>query len=221
MSSILVIAGDSRTIEPVCAALRQHGFDCTLASDEEQVTVCMTRQMPSLVLAEIDSGSPAQGIARKLKQEHSIPVIALLREDLLTSVNGYLDSADDFIVEPYDPAELALRIRRILHESTHEKTGNVITCGELIINPDRYEVSVAGHPVELTFREYQLLSFLAGNKGRVLTRDTLLNKVWGYDYYGGDRTVDVHIRRLRSKIEDQGRVFLETVRNIGYRFKAQ
>jgi two-component system alkaline phosphatase synthesis response regulator PhoP len=74
--------------------------------------------------------------------------------------------------------------------------------------------------VEFTFREYELLRFLAANEGRVFTRDTLLDRVWGYDYYGGDRTVDVHIRRLRSKIEDAGHTFIETVRNIGYRFRS-
>ena len=75
--------------------------------------------------------------------------------------------------------------------------------------------------VELTFKEYELLKFLAGNKGRVCTRETLLDKVWGYDYYGGDRTVDVHVRRLRSKIEDSKHIFIDTVRNIGYRFRVE
>ena len=95
----------------------------------------------------------------------------------------------------------------------------MIKCGGLIIDLARCEVTVSGVTVELTFKEYELLKFLASNKGRVFTREALLNKVWGYDYYGGDRTVDVHIRRLRSKIEVSDYSFIETVRNIGYRFK--
>ena len=88
-----------------------------------------------------------------------------------------------------------------------------------MIDLARCEVSVNDEPVLLTFKEYELLKFLASNKDRVFTRESLLNKVWGYDYYGGDRTVDVHIRRLRSKIEDSTHTFIETVRNVGYKFR--
>lgn len=88
-----------------------------------------------------------------------------------------------------------------------------------MIDPAQCEVTLEGEVVELTFKEYELLRFLASNRGRVFTREALLNWVWGYDYYGGERTVDVHVRRLRSKIEDSKHVFIETVRNIGYRFK--
>ena len=96
---------------------------------------------------------------------------------------------------------------------------DLIECGDLIIDLGKCEVSLSGRSVALTFREYELLRFLASNKRKVFTRETLLNKVWGYDYYGGDRTVDVHVRRLRGKIEGRGHSFIDTVRNIGYRFK--
>ena len=95
---------------------------------------------------------------------------------------------------------------------------DIIRCGDLVIDSVKCEVSLSGKPIILTFKEYQLLKFLASNKGKVFTREALLNKVWGWDYYGGDRTVDVHIRRLRSKIEDINHSFIETIRNIGYRF---
>jgi two-component system alkaline phosphatase synthesis response regulator PhoP len=96
---------------------------------------------------------------------------------------------------------------------------DVIRCGDLVIDSAKCEVSLSGKPIILTFKEYQLLKFLASNKEKVFTREALLNKVWGWDYYGGDRTVDVHIRRLRSKIEDINHSFIETIRNIGYRFR--
>ena len=95
----------------------------------------------------------------------------------------------------------------------------IIRVGDLVIDQDRYEVTVAGKKVILTFKEYQLLCLLAANPGRVYTRETLLSRVWQYDYFGGTRTVDVHIRRLRSKVEDASHLFIETVRNVGYRFR--
>jgi DNA-binding response OmpR family regulator len=96
----------------------------------------------------------------------------------------------------------------------------VIKAGDLTIDPIRCEAELDGRLLALTFKEYQLLKLLATNNGKVFTRESLLNEIWGYDYYGGDRTVDVHIRRLRSKIEDPVHTFVDTVRNIGYKFKA-
>jgi two-component system alkaline phosphatase synthesis response regulator PhoP len=93
-----------------------------------------------------------------------------------------------------------------------------VRCGDLVIDLDNCEVTVAGRLITLTFKEYELLRFMAAIPGRVFTRDALLDEVWGHDYFGGDRTVDVHIRRLRSKIEDSTHTFIDTVRNIGYRF---
>ena len=95
----------------------------------------------------------------------------------------------------------------------------VLTCDGLRMDMATCEVTIDGRIIELTFKEYEVLKLLLNNRGRVFTRDVLLNKIWGYDYYGGDRTVDVHMRRLRSKIEDATHTFIETVRNVGYRFK--
>jgi two-component system alkaline phosphatase synthesis response regulator PhoP len=108
-------------------------------------------------------------------------------------------------------------VRRILNRKPEGKGGELIKCGEVTIDPAKCEVAFRGRLVELTFREYELLKFLVGNRGKVFSRDALLDKVWGYDFYGGDRTVDVHIRRLRSKLDESD--CIETVRNIGYRFR--
>jgi len=126
---------------------------------------------------------------------------------------------DDFIVAPARDAELRVRIARLV--SLNPQSGNRILRGDLAIDVDNCEVSLGGRLIELTYKEYELLKFLASNPGRVHTRETLLDRVWGYDYYGGDRTVDVHIRRLRSKIEDSGHTFINTVRNVGYRFRRE
>jgi DNA-binding response OmpR family regulator len=130
-----------------------------------------------------------------------------------------LNWIDDFVIVPYQTDELILRIKRLLQKVKNIESGDLLKCDGLTIDLIKYEVTLENRVIELTFKEYELLLYLASNRGRVFTREALLNKVWGYDYFGGDRTVDVHIRRLRSKIEDPDHSFIETVRNIGYRFK--
>ena len=125
--------------------------------------------------------------------------------------------ADDFLVLPAAPGELRRRVERAFYRRHGIDNENFVRCGALTIDLVNYRVSVSGEGVTLTFKEYDLLRYLAMNAGRVSTREQLLNRVWGYDYFGGARTVDVHIRRIRSKIEIHGHTFIETVRNVGYR----
>jgi DNA-binding response OmpR family regulator len=154
----------------------------------------------------------------RMKKKTTLPVLALTHKDYMDSIIT-LNKVDDFVLLPYEKDELILRIRRLLQKVKNIESSDLIKCDGLTIDLAKYEVTLENRVIELTFKEYELLLYLAGNKGRVFTRESLLNKVWGYDYFGGDRTVDVHIRRLRSKIEDPEHTFIETVRNIGYRFK--
>ena len=119
---------------------------------------------------------------------------------------------------PYVFSELLARLRLILWKHRQISEKDVVRHGKLVINLEKYEVTLNGTTLTLTFKEYELLKFFATNSGKVFTRDAILNKVWGYDYYGGTRTVDVHIRRLRSKLEEAGHPYLETVRGVGYKF---
>ena len=105
-----------------------------------------------------------------------------------------------------------------MRSTANSESSELIKCNGLTIDLATYEVTVHGSKVDLTFKEYELLNLLASNKGRVFTREAPLDKIWGYDYFGGDRKVDVHVRRLRSKIEDVNHIYIETVRNIGYKF---
>ena len=123
----------------------------------------------------------------------------------------------DIIVPPLHPDELRLRVERILGSAGVAPETGLLRRGALAIDQDRYTVRLGGEVVDLTYKEYELLRFLALNPGKAFTREMLLNQVWGYDYYGGSRTVDVHVRRIRSKIE-QHEPYIETVRNVGYRF---
>ncbi|MBE7519976.1 MAG: response regulator transcription factor [Thermoflexaceae bacterium] len=124
---------------------------------------------------------------------------------------------DDFALLSAQPAELARRVERSFWRRHGVDSENFVRCGALTIDLSNYRVTVDGESLVLTFKEYELLRFLAMNAGRVFTREQLLNRVWGYDYFGGARTVDVHIRRIRAKIEIHGHAFIETVRNVGYR----
>jgi DNA-binding response OmpR family regulator len=153
-------------------------------------------------------------------EERGIVLLALVPAAQLERISVSL-AIDDFAVFPVEPAELARRIERALWRRHGIDTENFVRCGALALDLSNYRVTVDGEPLVMTFKEYELLRFLAMNAGRVFTREQLLNRVWGYDYFGGSRTVDVHIRRIRSKIEIRGHAFIETVRNVGYRLVAE
>ena len=164
------------------------------------------------------TSSEARELSRRIKEERHIPIIALVSREKLDGLDSCI-SIDDFIVEPWEANEATARIKRLLAQKGSTDSEEMLRCGDLVIDLAKCEVSLGGKPITLTFKEFQLLKFLASNPGKVITREAVLYKVWGWDYYGGDRTVDVHIRRLRSKIENSTHNFVETVRNIGYRLR--
>lgn len=220
MFRILLIATEKNSTDKLYRRLAQDGYSCSIATNEDEATRQVNEATPDLILLEVDSHFRMWELSRHIKQEKNIPVVALLDASELESINGQLDLIDDFVTEPYHSAELMLRLKRLLRHDLSDGETEKIKCGDMTIDLAKCEVSVSGRAVMLTFKEYQLLKFLAASPGRVFTREILLNRVWGYEYFGGDRTVDVHIKRLRSKIEDATHTFVETVRNIGYRFRA-
>jgi DNA-binding response OmpR family regulator len=222
MLRLLMIARETGELAQLRSQMAGSGFACAIVPHGEELAEEIVAYRPDLVLLEIDGGLPAdqiEAIVRGLKEERHLPVIALLPRGMLESLNGSLN-IDDFITSPGDGRELVLRVKRLLGKARNIDGGEIVQCDGLLIDLARCEVTLEGRIVELTFKEYELLKFLASHRGRVYSREALLNQVWGYDYYGGDRTVDVHVRRLRSKIEDARHTFIETVRNIGYRFRA-
>ncbi|MCZ6539638.1 MAG: response regulator transcription factor [Chloroflexi bacterium] len=148
-----------------------------------------------------------------------VPVVVILP---VASLDGI--SAERAEIEvcflPCTPEEVRLRLKLAMSRHTSVEGPNTITHGELVIDCDRYEVTLKGRKLDLTYKEYELLKYLASNPGRVFSRESLLRSVWEYDYFGGTRTVDVHIRRLRSKIDDVTYHFIETQWNVGYRFRS-
>ena len=131
-----------------------------------------------------------------------------LREDLY----------DDFCLSPFHPRELEARLKHLLWRSGKGGTTDVLEYGPLVLNLETYQAVIEKKPLDLTYMEYELLKFLATHPGKVFTRETLLSRVWGYEYYGGARTVDVHIRRLRAKLGEEHANLIQTVRSVGYRF---
>ena len=172
-----------------------------------------------LVVVAVDGAAPGsemRNLPKILKEGTRLPVVTLLSSKSLDVLDSAAD-VDDFVMEPWSKSEVTTRVRRILMRKPDVNNKELVRCGEVTIDPAKCEVVFRGRLVELTFREYELLKFLVVNKGKVFSRDALLDKVWGYDFYGGDRTVDVHIRRLRSKLDESE--CIETVRNIGYMFR--
>jgi len=217
---VFIIGDATEQIKDLNSGLVQQGFMCSIKSNDEEAIEQIMEQSPDLVLIAID-GSPdairTGNLVDSIKGKKPLAAIALLSRETL----DILDSAaslDDFVLEPWDATEVAIRAKRVLRRTHLVDDENLIRCEDLLIDQSTCEVSISGKLIELTFKEYELLIFLASNRGRVFNREVLLDRVWGYDYFGGDRTVDVHIRRLRSKIEDANHTFIETVRNIGYKF---
>ncbi len=222
MISILIVAEESDLIKELTDSLIRRNLDCLVVSNYEQAMMRAKEKNPGLIIADIDDTLNLHqimnlyaevGMARK-------PLIILLAPRVMIMDLGNKSDVTDFIVKPGDMEELSIRVQRlvnILIKDTASK--NIMRFGDLVIDTAGYEVYLDGRLIELTFKEYELLRMLATNKGRVFSREALLNKVWKYDYIGGERTVDVHIRRLRSKIEDADYKFIETIRNIGYRFR--
>jgi len=217
----ILIVGTSRDIYSLRTQLLEKGFFCSIADGNEDIFRQIAEQKPDIILLETNSHMKGtRNLIDSIKREKALPVIVLLKQSSMQEQdidNGF----DDFITEPYHVPELEIRVKRLLkHSRTDiENPGELIIAGDLVIDQAKCEVTIAGRIVILAFKEYELLKFLVNNRGRVFTRQALLDKVWGYDYFGGERTVDVHVRRLRAKIEDSKHYFIDTVRSIGYRFK--
>ena len=218
MRKVLMIGGDA--LAPFRCGLEEDGYRVVMAAAGGAVA----EEVPPADAVVLELGAVAEDAdVRRLIQDAAAgqgPAVIAVIDPARSSALDPAMGLDDFVVTTASPAELALRIRQALWRRTGVDARNVLRCGDLEMDLANYTVQVAGQAVELTYKEYELLRFLAANADRVLNRETLLNKVWGYDFYGGARTVDVHIRRLRSKIEDRHHTFIETVRNVGYRFRA-
>ena len=219
MTTLLVLGNQNNGFAPLTESLSRSGMELQFGSGLDAASGQQPAQHPEAVLLDlstVDLGQAREAVeqCRKLK----IPVVAVLSREALETYDPSL-SPDELIIHPLSDSELMVRINQAIYRVKGPVGAQVLKVGELSIDLERYDVTVAGRRVSLTYKEFQLLVLLASNPGRVYSRENLLSQVWGYDYLGGTRTVDVHVRRLRSKIEAPGRSFIETVYLVGYRFK--
>ena len=214
-----IFVRDSESVRDLVNSLIYRGFSCNVITDEEQLA---DARPADLLLIDADSrfeNEPLEETTKSIKQSRHVPVVILAEKTVLRDIEND-SNIDDFVLKPYDLDELTARIKRLIQKNIPKTPqDDQLTAGDVVIDLPKCEVWVKGKVVDLTFTEYELLKLLVSKKGQVLTREVLLNKIWGYDYFGGDRTVDVHITRLRNKIEDSAHSIIETVRNIGYRIK--
>ena len=216
---VMLVSNNPAHIAAIEAAVRVDGRAIRVEPTVERGLRVAREWGPRAMLLDLGLGLTAGGLAAFLRDpvvSACAGVIAVSGREHFSLVGPSVPVAD-VVAPPLDPDEVRLRLSRLLWTTDVAGDGHRVRRGGLAIDMERYQVSVDGEVVDLTYKEYELLCFLATNPGKAYTREALLNRVWGYDYYGGSRTVDVHVRRIRSKIE-RGEPFIETVRNVGYRF---
>ncbi len=199
-----------------------HSYRCVVTSanlDALEAEACEDG-WAGAVLKGTEDLETALEVARALRKREApvTPLVLVLNESQLESLSLREDLFDDFVLEPVRVAELTTRLGTILQRTGRGADAQVLEYGALQINLSTYQAAIAGRVLDLTYMEYELLRFLAAHPMRVFTREQLLNRVWGYEYYGGARTVDVHIRRLRAKLGESHASLISTVRSVGYRF---
>ena len=212
---------DDSTANNVTVILSQENINSFIIQSNEDVTQFSNNNFESNYdVIIIDTSSISYDDFQKIviqSNSNEIPSLAIISPESLLMLKD--SEISDFITTPIKLSELITRCQRITKRTNNASTEKLIKFGDLLINPDNYEVKIKGNRVNLRFKEYELLLLLASNPGRVYDRASLLNQIWGYDYFGGTRTVDVHIRRLRSKIEVlPDTEYIETIWNVGYRF---
>ena len=223
MSLERVPLGGAREEHELAALLRRQGVGSVFLSSDEELAALGDNPEARPDLALIDTAYMTSAEVERCVQacvDAGVPSLALVPRTRLPGLEPSLPLAD-FITSPPDPDELVIRARRVLESGSEAKEddSHIIRAGDIQIDTSSYDVTIRGKRVGLTFKEYELLKLLAENPGRVFSRYALLNQIWGYEYFGGTRTVDVHIRRLRSKIQDAEHNFIETIWNVGYRFR--
>lgn len=218
---ILVVDDEANIIDLTRLYLEQEGFQVEAATDGAQALEKIRDLAPALVvldimLPEIDGFE----VCRQTRAGSDVPIIMLTaRDDDIDKIVGLELGADDYLTKPFNPRELVARVKAILRraERVPQVSDHPIHVGDVTIDPARREVTVAGELVDLRAKEFDLLLAFAENKGIVLNREQLLNLVWGYDFYGQTRTVDVHVAHLRKRISGSSKVRVETVTGVGYK----
>jgi two-component system response regulator RegX3 len=232
---VLVVEDEQSFVDALTVGLRREGFEVEVATDGVAALEAFDRSPPDIVLLDLMLPRlSGLDVCREIRTRSQVPVIMVTAKGTeVDTVVGLEIGADDYMTKPYRLRELVARMRAVLRraesptgtrvaDETSDETSNVaVVVGDVTVDPGRHEVQVRGEVMAMPLREFELLSLLMDNAGRVLTRDVLIDRVWGYDYVGDTRTLDVHVKRIRSKIEIDPRhpERLVTIRGVGYRYE--
>ena len=227
MTKILIVEDEESVLDPLELLLTKEGFSIETARDGREALEKFAKTNPDLILLDLMlpeiSGTE---VCRQIRLKSQVPIIMLTAKDTeVDKVVGLELGADDYVVKPYSKAELVARIKAVLRrqgsDSTNEPSGS-ISAGPVVIDVERHQVSINDQLISLPLKEFELLEFLVRNSGRVLTRTQLIDRIWGSDYFGDTKTLDVHVKRLRAKIEKDpaNPVYIQTIRGLGYKFES-
>lgn len=227
MTSVLIVEDEESLADPLAFLLRKEGFEATVVTDGPSALAEFERSGADIVLLDLMlPGMSGTDVCKQLRARSSVPVIMVTaRDSEIDKVVGLELGADDYVTKPYSARELIARIRAVLRRGGEvDDVGSdvgVLAAGPVRMDVERHVVSVGGEPITLPLKEFDLLEYLLRNGGRVLTRGQLIDRVWGADYVGDTKTLDVHVKRLRSKIEPDpaNPVLLVTVRGLGYKLE--
>lgn len=226
MTRILIVEDEAALAEPLAYLLTREGYETTVAPDGVEALAAFDRAGADLVLLDLMlPGLPGTEVCRELRQRSAVPIIMLTAKDSEVDIVVGLElGADDYVTKPYSTRELLARIRAVLRRQTDagDTDDGVLAAGTVRMDVEKHQVTVDGEVVAMPLKEFELLELLLRNAGRVLTRGQLIDRVWGADYFGDTKTLDVHVKRIRSKIEPDpsNPRMLVTVRGLGYRFEA-
>jgi two-component system, OmpR family, response regulator RegX3 len=226
MTRILIVEDEKSLSEPLAYLLGKEGYDTTIVADGLAAVAEFDRNGTDLMLLDLMlPGMQGTEVCREIRTRSAVPIIMLTAKDSEVDIVVGLElGADDYVTKPYSSRELLARIRAVLRRKTEPETENdaVLEAGDVRMDIERHTVSVQGKDIAMPLKEFELLELLMRNAGRVLTRGQLIDRVWGADYFGDTKTLDVHIKRIRSRIESAPSepVMLVTVRGLGYRFEA-
>ena len=227
MTRILIVEDEDSVLDPLELLLSKEGFTIETARDGREALEKFAKTNPDLILLDLMlpevSGTE---VCRQIRAKSQVPIIMLTAKDTeVDKVVGLELGADDYVVKPYSKAELVARIKAVLRRNNADafvNQGGSISAGPVVIDVERHQVSINGENIALPLKEFELLEFLVRNSGRVLTRTQLIDRVWGSDYFGDTKTLDVHVKRLRAKIEKDpaNPVYIQTIRGLGYKFES-
>ena len=226
MTKILIIEDEVSFSEAITFLLKKEGFEVVVANNGQDGLNAFDKQGADLILLDLMlPGVSGTEVCRQIRLKSTVPIIMLTARDTeIDKVVGLQLGADDYVTKPYSSRELIARINAVLRRATSpnlEEELGVITIGPIRIDIDRHIMTLNNMPISLPLKEFELLEFLMRNSGRVLTRSQLIDRVWGSDYFGDTKTLDVHIKRLRAKIEKDpaNPEYIQTVRGLGYKFE--